>query len=217
MQEKMSSQVRELICINVDKVYDWIVKELTFELTPTGAIAFPTLPAGIDLTTASIQCRVVPDTSNPVVILSRENRQVTLAGRTVTLQQLTIRKNFIVTIVVKTANCMMFESAPFNVSRCEHVTLCAPKGTEVQVTYTDLDCFVCSTGTATADFPVGGTPTITFTNLSLNVTVCQSIQSTFPVTVEFLAEYCEPRADFHSACSPAVRPQKCGNIFPHHC
>ncbi|KYG91977.1 MULTISPECIES: hypothetical protein [Metasolibacillus] len=217
MQEINQSQVRELICINVDKVYDWIVKELTFELTPQGAVAFPTLPAGVDLTHASIQCRVVPDPTNPVVILSRENRQFTLSGRSVKLQQLTVQKNFIVTIVVKTANNMMYESESFNISRCEQITLCAPKGTDVKVTYTDLDCFVCSTGAITPEFPTGGTPTITFTNLSVTVTVCQSIQSTFPVTVEFLAEYCEPRADFPISCSPAARPQKCGNVFPSNC
>lgn len=217
MQENKTSQVRELICINVDKVYDWIMKELTFELTPQGAVSFPTLPPTVDLTNASIQCNVVPAPTNPVVILNRENRCFTMGGKNVTMQQLTIQKNFVVTIAVRTANCVVYESAPFNISRCEQITLCAPQGTDVSVTYTDLDCFVCSTGAITPDFPPGGTPTITFSNLSITVSVCQSIQSTFPVTVEFLAEYCEPRADIVSGCSQPARPQKCGNIFPSSC
>ena len=40
-------------------------------------------------------------------------------------------------------------SEPIDVSRCEQVTLCAPEGTNVEITYTDLDCFVCTTGELT--------------------------------------------------------------------
>jgi len=103
----------------------------------------------------------------------------------------------------------MFTSAEIPVSRCEQVTLCAPKGTDVEILYTDLDCFVCTTGTLT---PAAGA--ITFSALTITVAVCQSIQSTFPVTVEFLATFCEPRADLPFTCPTAVRPQQCPVIFP---
>ena len=90
--------------------------------------------------------------------------------------------------------------------------MCAPKGTSVDVTYTDLDCFVVSTGTIDTKYllPVQSR----LTNLSISVAVCQSIQSTFPVTVEFCADYCEPRADLPFACPPAVRPSNCSVVFP---
>jgi hypothetical protein len=41
MQEKKLCEGQELICINVDKVYDWIVKESSFDFAlPTGNIVF---------------------------------------------------------------------------------------------------------------------------------------------------------------------------------
>lgn len=209
MQEHMPSQAQELICINVDKVYDWIVKEMSFDISPTGAIIFPGVTAATDLTGAIVTCRVIPAATNPIVILNRENRQFSIDGSTVCLQHLNIQKNFILTIIVTLPNGTMFTSAEIPVSRCEQVTLCAPKGTDVEILYTDLDCFVCTTGTLTA-----AAGAITFSALTITVAVCQSIQSTFPVTVEFLATFCEPRADLPFTCPTAVRPQQCPVIFP---
>lgn len=210
MQEQMPSHAQELICINVEKVYDWVVKDMSFEFSPTSPIPFPTLPADANLAGASITCQVVPRVDSPVVIMSRENRTFTIDGTSVCLQQLMIQKNFTVTICITLANGTMYQSADFDISRCENVVMCAPKGTNVDVTYTELDCFVCSTGA----FVNNGNGTVTFENLSLSVSVCQSIQSTYPVTVEFLADYCEPRADLPYACPPASRPKNCSVVFP---
>jgi len=209
MLENMPSQAQELICINVDKVFDWIVKEMSFDFSPTGPITFPGVTATTDLTGAVATCKVVPATTNPIVILNRENRQFTIDGATVCLQNLTIQKNFILTIVVCLPNGTMFTSTAIPLSRCEQVTLCAPQGTDVEILFTDLDCFVCTTGTLTA-----GAGTITFSALTITVSVCQSIQSTFPVTVEFLATFCEPRAELPFACPGVVRPAQCPAVFP---
>ncbi|MGE7843010.1 hypothetical protein ACQKNX_19755 [Lysinibacillus sp. NPDC093712] len=209
MQDNMPSQARELICINVDKVYDWIVKEMSFDISPTGAITFPGVTPATVLTGAIVTCRVTPAATNPIVILNRENRQFSIDGATVCLQHLNIQKNFVLTIVVTLPTGAVLTSSEIPVSRCEQVTLCAPKGTDVEILYTDLDCFVCTTGTLTA-----GTGTITFSALTITVAVCQSIQSTFPVTVEFLANYCEPRADLPFSCPSTVRPKQCSVIFP---
>ena len=81
------------------------------------------------------------------MILNRENRQFSIDGSTVCLQHLNVQKNFILTIVVTLPNGTVFTSNNIPVSRCEQVTLCAPKGTDVEILYTDLDCFVCTTGT----------------------------------------------------------------------
>jgi len=213
MQEHMPSQAQELICINVDKVYDWIVKEMSFDISPTGPITFPGVTATTDLTGAIVTCRVIPATSNPIVILNRENRQFSIDGSTVCLQHLNVQKNFILTIVVTLPNGTVFTSNNIPVSRCEQVTLCAPKGTDVEILYTDLDCFVCTTGTLSVGTGAAA-GTITFSALTITVAVCQSIQSTFPVTVEFLATFCEPRADLPFSCPTAVRPQQCPVIFP---
>jgi len=209
MLDSMPSQLQEPICINVDKVFDWIVKEASFEFSPTGPITFPGVTATTSLAGAVVTCNVVPRATNPVVILNRENRQFTIDGATVCLQNLTIQKNFTVTLVVTLPNGTRFTSNTITVSRCEQVTLCAPKGTDVEILFTDLDCFVCSTGTLTP-----GTNTITFSALVVTISVCQSIQSTFPVTVEFLATFCEPRAELPFACPGVVRPAQCPAVFP---
>jgi hypothetical protein len=209
MYEEKPRDRKELICINVDKVYDWIVKEKTFDITQTGAIAFPGVTGATILTGATVTCEVVPAALDPVVILARENRPFCIDGKTVLLQQLNIQKNFVLTIFVTLPNGTIFPSAGIPVTRCEQVILCAPEGTDVTITYTDLDCFVCSTGT-----PVANIDSMTFSDLMVSVATCQSIQSTFPVTVEFLADFCEPRDEFPTTCPPPIRPQQCPAVFP---
>ena len=238
MQENTLSHARELICINVEKVYDWVMKELSFEFSPKNPIFFKGLPGHVsdhDLRDARVTCQVRPDEENAVVILKRENRRFTVDGESVTLQQLTIKKNFIVTICLTLTNGMTHNSEEIKISRIEHVVLCAPKGTNIDVTYTDLDCFVSSTGAITRKeghghghdkdkdkdkdhdhgHGHGHGHFVNFENLSISVSICQSIQSTFPVTVEFLADYCEPRSELSlSSCSPTGRPGNCSVVFP---
>jgi hypothetical protein len=239
MQAKNLSGGQELICINVDKVYDWIVKERSFDFVlPTGNIVFaPTasVPAPIGptiLTGAVVTCEVTPDPVNPIVIVDREDRPFVIDGTPVKLQQLNIRKNFVIRLCVTLADGTVLTSAPsipggtnasLLLSRCEVVTMCAPEGTDVEITYTDLDCFICSPGVLTVGTgptaPVPPTPgipagSINIAGLTLSIVTCQSIQSTFPVTVEFLAEFCEPRDDLPTECPAPVRPLQCPVVFP---
>ncbi|REJ09147.1 hypothetical protein [Halobacillus trueperi] len=214
MQAKNLNGGQELICMNVDKVYDWIVNDRSFDFSPaTLAISFPTLPAGLSFDDAVVTCVVTPtedDETDPVDILDRDDRTFIINGTQVILQQVNIRKNFTVNIVV-TIGGTSYVSEDLTFSRCEQVTLCAPDGTDIEVTYTDLDCFVCQAGLP-ATVSVAGT--ITFTSLSVSVSTCQSIQSTYPVTVEFLAEFCEPRDVLPTPCPAPVRPDQCPVVFP---
>lgn len=221
MKEKVRPE-QEMICINVDKVYDWVLKENSFDFTPQNPIVFPTVMGTItqtELDRAIITCEVspAPVAEDPVVILNRMNREFLIDGRRVCLQQLTIRKKFKLVIVMTLPNCMVYRSNPIDVSRSEQVILCAPEDTEVTVTYTDLSCFVSSTGTITP--PGAGSPTpvtgFTFSNLVVTIRTCQSIQSTFPVTVEFLADFCQPRAELAiGSCPLPSRPAQCPSIYP---
>ncbi|MER2060734.1 MAG: hypothetical protein ABTA16_18110 [Niallia sp.] len=230
MQEKKMCEDQELICINVDKVYDWIVKENSFDFAlPTGNIVFtptvsvPTQGPGLVIAGATVTCEVAPAAMNPIVITDRQDRPFCINGKTVLLQQLNIRKNFVVTLIVTLANGTVLTSAPptstvntsLAFSRCEQVTLCAPEGTTVSVTFTDLDCFVCSPGTLVVG-TVHGVPagSIEISGLTISIATCQSIQSTFPVTVEFLADFCEPREELPTACPAPMRPRQCPTIFP---
>ena len=223
MQFKSLKGGQELICINVDKVYDWIVKEKSFDISLAGAVITftPTgsVPDGA-IVGATVTCEVNPNPTLPIEILARDDRPFIIDGTPVTLQQLNIRKNFVITFVVTLADGTVLTSATpveggvnsvLLISRCEHVTLCAPEGTDVEITYTDLDCFVCTTGTLTG---IAADDTITFSALTISVVTCQSIQSTFPITVEFIAEFCEPRDDLPTECPAPIRPLQCPVVFP---
>ncbi|MCG3087212.1 hypothetical protein [Sporosarcina cyprini] len=210
MQDNLQLPEQELICINVDKVYDWVVKENRFDFFPTTAITFPGVTTGTVLTGATVTCEVTPAAVNPVVILRRENRQFTIDGGIVCLQQLTIQKNFTVVIVLTLPNGTIYRSAGIPVSRSEQVIMCAPNGTDVTVTFTELDCFISAQGTFTP-----GTGVITFAGLVVSIRTCQSIQATFPVTVEFLADFCQPRAELAiGSCPLPARPPQCPTVFP---
>lgn len=201
----------EFICVNVDKVYDWIMKENTFDIFPTGVISFPGVTDTTMLTNATVACEVTPANANPVEILSREDRHLCVDGMDLCLQQLTLRKNFLVTLLVTLPTGEAFRSAEIPTSRNEIVTLCAPEGTDVEITFTELACFVMSSGTL-----IAGTGTITFSDLAVSVSTCQSIQSTYPVTVEVMAGYCEPREDFVTGCQTPIDPPECPYLFPNH-
>lgn len=209
---------QELICINVDKVYDWVLKENSFDFTPQNPVRFPGINSPIsehDLERAIVTCEVKPDKGyDSVVILDRVNREFVIDGRRVCLQQLTIRKKFELVIVITLPNCTVHRSQTIHVSRSEQVILCAPDDTEVTVTFTDLDCFVSSTGRITQGGP-NDRDELTFSNLVVTIRTCQSIQSTFPVTVEFLADFCHPRAELAiGSCPRPTRPPQCHTIFP---
>ncbi len=106
MQEKKHCDGKELICINVDKVYDWIVKEKSFDVSPKESIAFSRIQYQLDdddLKGATVTCEVTPDRHHPIVILGREDRPFCIDGKNVLLQQLNIKKNFDLTIFVTLA------------------------------------------------------------------------------------------------------------------
>ncbi|REJ09146.1 hypothetical protein [Halobacillus trueperi] len=219
MQAKKLNGGQELICINVDKVYDWVLEERSFEFTLDPETGIPFLPglAAYDFDGATVSCEVEPDPTNPIDVLERDDRSYVIDGEPVILQQLNIRKNFIITLQITLADGTVLTSTPpaaganpLAIARCEQVVLCAPEGTDVEVTYTDLDCFVCSTGEISLDEVLG----INFSDLRINIISCQSIQSTFPVTVEFLAEFCEPRDVLPTPCPAPVRPDQCPVVFP---
>ncbi|REB05258.1 hypothetical protein DVB69_16015 [Sporosarcina sp. BI001-red] len=213
MLEKFPCPDQELICINVDKVYDWVMKENTFDFyLPNTPIRFGGITESTRLNDYTVSCEVTPAMNNPVVILRRENRSFRIDGHNVCLQHLTIQKNFDLVLFVTLVDGTVLKSDTIPFSRSEQVTLCAPEGTNVTVEYTDLDCMVTSQGTLSLD---NQRQEITFTGLVLTVSTCQSIQSTYPVTVEFLADYCEPRADLAiGSCPPPGKPQQCHSIYP---
>ncbi len=222
MQAENLNGGQELLCINTEKVYDWIVNEASFDLT-LADLDLPIGPTGdqlecADIDTSTVSCEVRPatlalDGVPPVVILERVDQQFVIDGAMVTLQLVNIRKNFVVTIFVDLVPAMgggTVEVGSALFTRCEQVILCAPTGTDVSVSYTELDCFVC-----TADCTLNGTDIDTLTDITVTVRLCQSIQSTYDVTLEITADFCEPRDMLPIPPCPAPTiPPQCPVIFP---
>ncbi|PWU68229.1 MULTISPECIES: hypothetical protein [Gracilibacillus] len=209
---------QELLCINTEKVYDWILNEASFDLSlndldlPVNPVTGTQLECDdIDLDTVS--CTVAPAEIDPIVVLDRENQVFMLDGEEVTLQLVNIRKNFEVTIFVNLVAELggaQVEVGSADFTRCEQVILCAPTGTDINVTFTDLDCFVC---TATCD--PGTTTEVDELDVTVTVRLCQSIQSTFPVTLELEAAFCEPRDILpFPPCPAPTMPAQCPVVFP---
>ncbi|GEL78479.1 hypothetical protein [Tenuibacillus multivorans] len=207
MQNQNFAGDQELLCINTEKVYDWIVNEATFDIN----IIDEDLPAGLDcgdFDEDDVVCEVAPAAVDPIEILEREDRTFVIDGEEITLQVVTIRKNFVVTVFFETATGV--EEVDLDLARSEQVILCAPDETDIEVTYTDLDCFVVAFECTPADTAVGAT-----FDAVVSVRLCQSIQSTFPVTLELVADFCQPRdlLPFPPCPAPTIPPQ-CPAIFP---
>jgi hypothetical protein len=208
---------KELLCINTEKVYDWVIKETTFDLN-IDDLELPTI-AGIgqltcaDIDPDTVTCTVTPATATPFEILDRVDQEFVIGKKRTTLQLVNIRKNFEVTIFVNLVPALggttvEVGSAPF--SRCEQVILCAPEGTDIDVSYTDLSCFVC---VASCDTTTTGTPDEL--DVTLTVRLCQSIQSTFEVTLEIEADFCQPREELSiGPCPLPTIPPQCPIVFP---
>lgn len=218
MQMDNSPGGKELLCINTEKVYDWIVNEATFDLSlpdldlPLNPVTGTQLECDdIDLDT--VTCEVSPAEVDPVVILDREDQEFIVDGEEVTLQIVNIRKNFEVTVYVNLQAELggsRVEVGTADFTRCEQVILCAPAGTDVDVTYTDLDCFVC-----TAACDTGTTTDVDELDVTVTVRLCQSIQSTYEVTLEIEADFCQPRdiLPFPPCPTPTI-PAQCPVVFP---
>lgn len=225
VENLLEDQMREndLICVKVDKVYDWIIKENSFDIFPTKEFKFDVDLTEKELKHVNLHCEIVPDERNPVEVLKRERCQFCIDGKNVWLENLTIRKNFTVTLCLVLPSGRMSEGKRFKTSRDELVTLCAPEGTNIEVTFTKLDCFVASKGSLSIheghhkEGPEHNPhPFVELKHPVISVSSCQSIQSTFPVTVELWADFCEPREDFIAGCSGPTHPPQCPTLFPSH-
>ncbi|MCT2536300.1 hypothetical protein NC661_13315 [Aquibacillus koreensis] len=209
---------QELLCINTEKVYDWILNEANFDLSlsdldlPLNPITGDQLECD-DIDINSVSCTVSPAEVDPIVIVDRVDQQFVVDGAEVTLQLVNIRKNFEVTVfvdLIPELGGATVEVGTADFTRCEQAILCAPEGTDINVTFTDLDCFVC---TATCD--AGTTTDVDEIDVTVSVRLCQSIQSTYDVTLEITADFCQPRDILPiPPCPTPTIPPQCPIVFP---
>ncbi|WP_404453348.1 hypothetical protein LG329_03385 [Virgibacillus necropolis] len=198
---------QELLCINTEKVYDWIINDADFNVALADVTV--TVPAGtVCEDIATVTCDVTGATATEIG--ERTDLPFIIDGAEVTLQQVTISKTFDVTITVTLLDGTPVTSEVQTFTRLEQVTLCAPEGTAIEVEYTTNSCFVTSFNCVV---PADGS--ISLTGLSVSLILCQSIQSTFPVTLELVAEFCQPRDLLPVGPCPAPTiPPQCPVLFP---
>ncbi|MFC7785299.1 hypothetical protein ACFQWC_12445 [Rossellomorea sp. GCM10028870] len=208
MQAKNLTGGQELLCIRTEKVYDWIINEANFEITSLGVvIPFPGLGDLTPEDILSVTCNVIDVDITEVG--EREDRQFIIDGATITLQEVTLQKIITYTITVTLLDGVSVTlPVPLTATRFEQVVLCAPEGTEIVAETSDTDCFV------TAFVAAAGTDALTLTTVSLSIRVCQSILVVFPVVLELVADFCQPRDILPTVCPTPLLPEQCPVLFP---
>ncbi len=204
------------LCINVEKVYDWIIEESSGSTSiPVGNLPV-SLPA--NATDVEVTCYLSNETGAPLPLNSevvvtetapREDRQFEVDGVQVTLQRVTFTKTLFAVIKVSgvdpdTGGQFLITSNPAPFTFIETAYLCAPPGTLLNVRISDFGCLtVIRRGTNDAIIAFG-----------LSIFVCQSIQTFAPVTIEVASEFCMPRDTLAEPCLAPMIPSQCPVVFP---
>ncbi|MDQ6600737.1 hypothetical protein [Bacillus salipaludis] len=207
MKVKNLSGGQELLCVNVDKVYDWVTSQASVNL-PGTTITFPAgvadpCAAGTNILdiTAEVTVGAVTEVGD------RVNRTFIINGAEVTLQRVTIVKSLSIAVTVSALTALGAQitvtGVPIPATVTESYFLCAPEGTAINVSAYDTESSVSGACVAGVGLVV-----------DIAAVICQSIQVTAPVTIELTADFCAPRENIIAACpAPAIPPQ-CPVVFP---
>lgn len=215
----MSSSIsinQENLCVNVEKVYDWIIEESTGSTTVPVATMPLALP--VDSTDVVADCILTDATGAPFPINSevsvtevapREDRQFEIDGALVTLQRVTFSKVLYVVLKVsgvdpETGTPFIITSLPRPFNFVESEFLCAPAGTSLIVRISNFTCLTT----------INRNETGAITGFGLRIFVCQSIKTFAPATIRLSADFCNPRELLTEQCANPIMPPQCPTIFP---
>lgn len=208
--------LQEVLCVNTEKVYDWILGDSTGSTTiPVGDLPV-TIPA--DAVNVNVRCFLTDAEGTPLPINTevavtetapRQDRQFEVNGSLVMLQRVMFRKTIYVVLEVTgtdpaTGTMFLITSDPVSFNFMEMAFLCAPVGTSLVVRISDFSCLAVINTDDTGDILSFGT----------QIFVCQSIQTIAPVTLELTADLCMPREAIVEQCPAPVIPPQCPTIFP---
>lgn len=207
---------QELLCINAEKVYDWVVLQNTVrQLVLAEELEIDhELDDVKHLTTRFILTDehgkpLGPNAEvNVKEIDKREEKTFVIDGALVTLEKVSFVKVFFIVIEIRGIHDhthFVFKSCPIRVEAHESLFLCAPEGTRLVVRITDLD------GSAKLNFHDD-----CLKSVDLTLTTCQSIQAVADVTIEVKADFCQPREILTEQCQAPIVPPQCPVIFPGH-
>ncbi|GAA5416427.1 hypothetical protein Pryu01_01462 [Paraliobacillus ryukyuensis] len=219
MQSQSLQGAQELLCFNAEKVYDWVILQNTInQNVPAADIGVlpidPVSPAVSNLTT---RCYLVdPLTGNPlppnaeievVETADRQDRMFVIDGSQVTLQRVSFEK--VINVVIEFSGFdgttpFVEISDPIEITIPESVFLCAPEGTRLVVRISDVECSASVNGTAGE-----------LVSVDLTLDLCQSVQAVADVTLELVADFCEPRDNLITEdCPNPIIPPQCPVVFP---
>ncbi|SDK49596.1 hypothetical protein [Sediminibacillus albus] len=221
MESQSLQGAQELLCINTEKVYDWVILQANVSQNVLAAAlgALPIDPCGPTVSNLTTTCFLVdPDTGeelppNAEITIDelgeREDRTFVIDGSLVTLQRVTFTKTLSVVIEFSglTGTTPFVETTePITIEIPESLFLCAPEGTRIAVRLSDLDCSVNVNCVAAA-----------LTSVDIVLNICQSVQSLADVTIELVADFCQPRDVLVEQCPTPTIPPQCPVLFPGNC
>ncbi|WP_330949536.1 hypothetical protein [Virgibacillus sp. MG-45] len=217
MLEQPLQGAQEQLCINTEKVYDWVLLQTSINRNIAAADlgTLPIDPCATTVTNLSVDCFLVDDAGNPIPpngevpvteVGERQNRTFNIDGTSVTLQSVNFTKTINVVFEfsgLDDTTPFVEQSDPISIIVPESSFLCAPEGTELSVRITEVDCG------ASANCIAGALDSV-----DLALTICQSVQTVTNVTLELTADFCQPREQIFEQCpTPAIPPQ-CPVLFP---
>lgn len=232
------SGAQETLCIKVNKVYDWVTRQVDVpliafnagDLNSTLFFDCDGLTPGDDPCAVlggnfTVECFPTDEAGNPVDPLApgsilcqeipqpdgRASGQFQLPdGSTVTLQKVKVLKKGFIRVRVTSPSGAFCTTQPIPWAVSEKFFLCAPPGTFLQCEITDFEC-----DANLICRPSGVTPgTFEFQQLDISINLCQNIQMEALVKLEITAEFCQPRPDMPFVCPPLAFPPQCPTIFP---
>lgn len=208
---------QELLCVNTDKVYDWVISQTNVNTNVTVADigTLPVDPCAAAVTNLTTECFLTDSAGNPLTLNSvvpvtetrdREDRSFVIDGTEVVLQNVAFQKNLNLVIEFTGLNGttpFVERSLPIAIEIPESIFLCAPEGTDLIVRLSDIECNVVLNCTGTA-----------LTSVDVTLNLCQSVQTTANVTVELVADFCQPREVLTEQCPTPTIPPQCPVLFP---
>ncbi|QGQ44706.1 hypothetical protein [Metabacillus sediminilitoris] len=234
---------QETLCIKVNKVYDWVTRQVDVPLLAfTGATALPTLgfdcgaiaptptpgfddPCAFLGGTFTVECFPTDEEGTPIdplapgAILCQEIPQP--EGRATGQFQLPDGS----TVTLQKVKVLKKGFVVVRVSNPQgEVCQSAPIAWAVAEKFflcappgTFLQCeitdFECDANLICQRVP--GTPgEFAFQQLDISINLCQNVQMEALVKLEITADFCQPRPDMPFVCPPLAFPPQCPTVFP---
>ncbi|MFB1050267.1 hypothetical protein [Paraliobacillus sp. JSM ZJ581] len=209
---------QELVCFNAEKVYDWVVLQTTLNQNiPQSDITGITInPCAASITNLLTRCYLVDQYGNPLPqndeieveeTEDRQDRKFIIDDNKVKLQRVSFDKKIYVVIEFRGLDGgykFIETSDPIELTIPESAYLCAPEGTRLIVRISDVNC---SASVKCTEFALE--------SVDVSLDICQSVQTVADVTLELVANFCEPRDNIlEELCPNPVIPPQCPVVFP---